>query len=105
MTNNEQNAVKKCPVCGQYSGWDETPDATCQHCGSILDPRTHHKVKKEAEKKRLAQLRFEHPVFWVSIKPTDKPFTVFWKQIARGAQIVYMAIVSFLVWLAAVVAG
>jgi hypothetical protein len=104
MVNN-QHTVKKCPNCGKYSAWDNSLEAICEFCGAVLDPRTLLEVQVKEEKKRQAQLRFEHPVFWVSIKPTDKPLVVFGKEILRGAQIVYMAIVSFLLWITAIIAG
>ena len=102
---NDKHAVKKCPNCGKYSEWDNSIHATCNFCGEVLDPRTLHKVQVAEEKKKQAQLRFEHPVFWVSIKPTDPPLVKFGKEILRGAQLVYMAVISFLLWVAAVVAG
>lgn len=105
MTNNELNAVKKCPSCGKYSSYDAAIDAKCEFCGAVLDPRTLQEVKIKEEAAEQARLRYEHPVFWVSIKPTDGPLTVFWKQILRGAQLVYMAVISFLLWVAAIVAG
>ena len=102
---NDQHAVKKCPSCGKYSAWRNAVDDSCEFCGAILDPRKLREVQAAELKAEKARLNFEHPVFWVSIKPTDKPIVVFWKEILRAGQLVYMAIVSFLLWITAIVAG
>lgn len=103
--SNDSHAIKKCPSCGKYTEWNNQVEDKCQYCGQVLDPRSLHEKLEAEEKEKQARLKFEHPVFWVSIKPDDNPFTVFWKTILRGAQLVYMAIISFLLWVAAVVAG
>ncbi|RYD71057.1 MAG: hypothetical protein EOP53_24305 [Sphingobacteriales bacterium] len=102
---NETHSVKKCPSCQEYSAWDGKIDSTCEFCGQVLDPRTLRETRLIEEKNKQAQLKFEHPVFWVSIKPGDKPLTVFGKRIITFAQIIYMAVISFLLWVTAIVAG
>ncbi|MGZ5242429.1 MAG: hypothetical protein ACXWDO_05380 [Bacteroidia bacterium] len=105
MTYNEGYAVKKCPNCGKFSHYDYSVEAKCEFCGAILDPRTFEAAKAKEEKEQQAQLKHEHPVFWVSIKPSDSSLTVLGKQVLRAAQIIYMAIISFLLWITAIVAG
>lgn len=99
------NAVHKCPSCKKFSHSDGTAEATCEHCGAYLDPVEVKSKQKYEEEKRQAELKHEHPVFWVNVKPGDGAFRASFVRFVQGAQIVYMAIISFILWIVAIIAG
>ena len=97
------NATKKCPHCQQWSAWHHQVTDRCEHCQGLLDPKAHQRVldqdtREEAEKKQFN-------VVLIEILPTDSAFTKFWKRIVQGFQLTFMAILSFILWLIALLAG
>lgn len=88
------DAETKCEHCKE---WTSATKHFCTHCGKILD----EKWKKDEE------TRLNQSFTWmlVHIDPNDPPITRFFKHILRGAQIVYMAFLSFMFWFISVVAS
>lgn len=98
------NSVKKCPECKEWSPWQGGPEERCAKCNEYLDPKAAEDQQKETE--RIAKEGKKGPVsFIVEIKPDDNLLIVTLKRLVQFGQLVFMAIVSFLLWLAAIVTG
>lgn len=95
------SASKKCPACGFWSSWQQLPEDRCERCGQLLDPE---RLRSEQQRQKLAEEPL--PAFLqIPIHPDDGPTTQFFKRIIRGGQLVFGAIVSFMVWLLTLLAG
>ncbi|MBC6698640.1 hypothetical protein [Hymenobacter sp. BT190] len=101
MENKPLTATKKCPHCGFWSPWQQLATDRCERCGLHLDaPR----MRSEQQRQELADKPL--PSFMqVEFKPEDGPLMRFAKHIIRGGQLAFGAIVSFLLWLVAMLAG
>lgn len=94
-------SAKKCPSCQQWSRWQLDPNDCCTHCGELLDPQAQYSAierEKRANQKMPAVLLIE-------IEPNDSAVVHFFKTIIRGGQMLFAAIVAFLVWFVTIVAG
>ncbi len=96
---DNQSSIKKCPNCGQWSTWNLSVDDTCDFCGALLDP----KAVEARDRREEREAEAEPAIKLIPIHPDDHPVLKFLKTIARGAQIVFMALISFFIWLIAVV--
>ncbi|KAA9340080.1 hypothetical protein [Adhaeribacter soli] len=94
---------RKCPSCGQWSGWHQRPDDKCEHCQAILDPQG-LKAQQESEAEALRQ-KGKINLSLIEIFPSDPPFTKFYKRIIQGFQLTFFAILSFIIWLVTILAG
>jgi methionyl-tRNA synthetase len=92
---------KRCPHCGQWSGHYQRPADRCEHCGHLLDPQAE---AKEEALKQAWKWELDKTVL-INISPSDSWPLRALKYVVRGGQLLFAAIVSFLLWLAAVVAG
>jgi predicted amidophosphoribosyltransferase len=99
------NSVHRCPACKKFSHTDGTVEATCEHCGAHLEPVALKEKLAIEEKERQMKLKHEHPVFWVNVKPGDSTLRRAFVRFLQGGQLFYAAIVSFILWVVAVVAG
>lgn len=101
MSEEEFIATKKCPHCQQWSVWQQQPDDRCQHCGQLLDPRTHAEEagREAAGPPPPAGLR------WLQIQPDDGAAVRFLKTIGQGGQWLFAAVVGFFVWLVTMMAA
>lgn len=94
---------RKCPGCGQWSGWNQSPDDKCEHCDDVLDPQgLKNRQEQEAEEQRQKK---NLNLALIEIYPTDPPLTRFGKRIIQAGQLSLMAIISFIIWLVTVAAG
>ena len=94
-------ASKKCPVCGQWSVWQQHDDDRCEHCGELLNPQA---SAQAAELERLA--REPVPQFMlIEIKPTDGSLLRGLKYVARGGQLAFAAIMAFILWVVTMAAA
>ncbi|RAU81790.1 hypothetical protein [Pontibacter arcticus] len=96
-------ASKKCPHCGQWSGWNQNPTDRCEHCHKILDPvkvasQQAQEVRKQEEKERFS-------VNFIQVDPDDAWYTKFFKRIGLGFQLAFVSIISLILWLIAFLAG
>ncbi|MFC6997550.1 hypothetical protein [Rufibacter roseus] len=94
---------KKCPHCGQWSSWNHDPADRCEHCQHLLDPDAFARQQAQEERKEEESKRFT--VDLIKINPDDSSFTKLWKSIGLGFQLAFAAVVSFILWLIAVLAG
>ena len=97
------NASKKCPHCGQWSRWTQNPTDRCEHCQNILDPvavasQQAREERRQEEKQRLS-------IEFIQINPDDPWFTKFYKRIGLGFQVAFVSLISFILWLIALLAG
>jgi hypothetical protein len=95
--------TRKCPHCGQWSEWTGEPTDLCEYCGCLLDEAGFIRQVEEEEREAEEKDRFDFSL--IEIYPTDNKFVVFLKRIVQGFQIVFMAILSFFLWLIALLAG
>lgn len=91
---------KKCENCGQWTIWNHQLNDTCKHCGQLLDKRTITELQNyEEQEKKRDEISFFVP------KPGENPFISGFRRAAWLVHVIYMAIVSFILWLIAGLAG
>jgi predicted amidophosphoribosyltransferase len=91
---------KKCPHCGNWSEWSGNLDEACSVCGKPLGGKDlHYHQKRQTEKKA----NDENWIFY--IKETDNAFVKNAKIVGNFFYTIYMAIITFLVWLIAMLPG
>lgn len=95
------SASKKCPNCGQWSRWTQNSTDLCEHCQSILDPVA--VARAQAREERMESQR--HSIEFIQINPDDPGYIKFFKRIGLGFQIAFVSIISFFLWLIALLAG
>ncbi|MEJ7665926.1 MAG: hypothetical protein WKG07_43620 [Hymenobacter sp.] len=71
--------------------WQQQPDDRCQHCGQLLDPRTH---AEEAER-QAAGPPPPTGLRWLQIQPDDGAAVRLLKIIGQGGQWLFAAVVGF----------
>lgn len=97
---------KKCHQCGK---WTDGSQTHCEFCGALIDPFIIAREKKQkrdeaAKQKQLAEEgRFEK--FLRELEESDKPFHRFSFSILNTLFNIYMAILSFFIWLIAIASG
>jgi hypothetical protein len=93
---------KKCPHCGEWSEWNQQLTDTCEHCGALLDDE---KLLRAAarEIEQNEQKGFDLDI--IQIHPTDSGIVVFYKRIVQALQYSFIAIVTFIIWILALLAG
>jgi hypothetical protein len=94
---------KKCPHCGQWSVWNHDPDERCEHCHHLLAPEAQARQQAQEERKEEEKQRFS--VDFIKIDPDDHWFLRFFKRIGLGFQIVFVGLVTFFIWLIALLAA
>jgi hypothetical protein len=95
--------TRKCPRCDKWSEWTGSPTDLCEHCGTILDEEGFIRQLKREEEDEKDKNRFD--ITLIPIYPDDNKVVVFLKRIIQGFQIAFMAILSFILWLIAMLAG
>ncbi|UOQ98866.1 hypothetical protein MUN81_05095 [Hymenobacter sp. 5317J-9] len=100
MADESLISTKKCPACQQWSAWQQQAADRCKHCGELLDPRAQQEAQQQAATEHL-----RGGIQLVEIDPTDSRTVRFFKTIARGGQLVFIAILGFIVWLVTVLTG
>lgn len=101
MPTPTPESTKKCPNCQQWSVWQLKPTDYCAHCGALLDPRA---LQSAVDREALANQKMP-AMLLIEINPEDGPLVRFFKTIVRGGQLLFAAIMAFLVWLVTVVAA
>lgn len=97
------NSSKKCPNCGKWSRWNQNPTDRCEYCNSILDPVAVARQQAREERKQEESERFT--IDFIKIDPDDPWYINIFKKVGLGIQVVFAAIISFILWLIAVLAG
>ncbi|MCA1762091.1 MAG: hypothetical protein ABR574_02770 [Cryomorphaceae bacterium] len=97
---------KKCPACGK---WTDGSKQRCVFCNSLIDPQliAEEDSRKRAEKSRQERLASESKFekYLRKLKESDKPgYTLLFK-ILNTLFNIYMAVLSFFIWLIALISG
>lgn len=91
---------KRCPHCGEWSAWTTSYDDRCEHCGELLAPvEIERKAKMEAEKVR------QEKEWMFYINPQDSFLVRFFKKSGNIFYTIFMAIMTFIMWLIAALPG
>lgn len=96
-------STRKCPHCGQWSAWNQEPTDRCQFCQHLLDPDAF--ARQQAQEDRKAEEKERFTVDFIKIDPDDPFFLKFFKRIGLGFQLLFVAIMTFILWLIAFLAG
>ncbi len=97
---------KKCPACGK---WTDGSKSRCAFCDSLIDPtliaaENRKKRDEETRKKELAEEnRFER--YLRKLQYSDKWYHKLFFGILNVFFNIYMAILSFFIWLITIVSG
>lgn len=91
---------KKCPHCGEWSKWNKNIEDLCEHCGQPLGGRD---LEFHQNRQKDIQANKEQWIFY--IKESDSDFMKGLKKVGNIFYTIYMAIVTFLAWLVAVLPG
>ena len=95
MENNLLNETK-CIACKKWTNGSKTH---CQHCNSILETTKLENERQERHENYIIDIML------IKIKPTDHIIVVGIKKVLQAIQIVYMAILSFILWIIAMLPG
>ncbi len=88
---------KKCPHCGKWSVWNLNDQDKCVHCGGHLFTN----AKQIAQSRKS---RSELKVNLLEIASSDSKFIVILKKIVNFVHLVFMAIISAIMWFITTVA-
>jgi len=97
---------KKCPSCGK---WTDGSKDHCAFCDSLINPI----LIQQAEQKRRAEIRRSEKLanenkfekYLRKLEESDKPGHVLAFKILNTAFSIYMGIISFFIWLIALISG
>lgn len=97
---------RKCTVCGK---WTDGSKTHCEHCGALTDPALvaeRNKEERDADR-QASKLKNESKTARKlrALKKSDKVFHRIIFYIADTIFTIYMAILSFIVWLIAFITG
>ena len=95
-------STKKCPFCQQWSEWEQQPDDRCTHCGNLLDPQASHCAQQEAA---TAHEKAASRVRLIQLNPDDSLGIRLLKWVGRGGQLLFIALLSFFIWVATIAAA
>jgi len=97
---------KKCPSCGK---WTDGSKDYCVFCDSLINPVLIQKAEQErkAQIRRSEQLANENKFekYLRKLEESDKPGHVIAFKILSTAFSIYMGILSFFIWLIALISG
>ncbi len=91
---------KKCPHCGKWSKWNNSLQDACDHCGQPLA-----KTEIEREEKRAREREKNEKDWMFYIHPEDNGIVRFFKKTGNLFYTVFMAIMTFIMWLIAALPG
>jgi pyruvate-formate lyase-activating enzyme len=91
---------KKCPHCGNWSSWNLSLTDICEHCGKTLGGRD-----LENQEKRQADKKTNEDNWMFNIKDSDSDFKKGLKKVGNFSYTIFMAIISFILWLIAALPG
>ncbi len=91
---------KKCPHCGRWSEWNQNLTDRCEYCGKPLAQEALDRAQKRAEEKSQSEKDW---MFY--IHPDDSDLLIFFKKAGNLFYTVFMAIISFIMWLIAILPG
>ena len=90
--------IIKCNLCGQWTAGDKY---SCVHCGEIIEEERIKETKVRHEKTSLS---FDN-IMLVKVYEDDHVIIKFFKKIFQVAQLIYIGILTFVLWLIAFLPG
>ncbi len=97
---------KKCQTCGK---WTDGNNTHCQHCGALIDHKIIAEEKRQvrAEEKKTKSLENESKFakYLRKLEESENPVHRFFFVILNAVFNIYMAILSFFIWLIAIASG
>lgn len=91
---------KKCPNCEKWSKWTQGLQDICEHCGHELSAQEKEKAKRMTDHIQKTE---ENWMFF--IKDSDPNWLVYLKKTGNFFYTIFMAIISFILWLVAAFPG
>lgn len=91
---------KKCPHCGNWSAWNLNLTDVCDQCGKTLGGKD-----LENHEKREADKKTNEENWMFNIKDSDSDFKKGLKKVGNFFYTIFMAIISFILWLIAALPG
>jgi hypothetical protein len=92
--------IKKCTACGEWNKWEGQATINCEHCGALQHDQ---QLKREATRKAFDKEQLDKWIF--TLHATDSALLRFAKRVGNIIYMIFMAIVGFIAWLAAVTSG
>ncbi len=96
----------KCQSCGN---WTPGGQLHCVHCGALVDPgeidRKARKVRAEAQRAREKAAETKLEKFIKRLRKSENPFHRFVYHVLNIIWMIYMGIVSFVIWFTAIFSG
>jgi len=93
-----KTSSQKCKSCEK---WDEYPvnseAVLCHHCKQPINPEAFRILKQREAHVLNEEKRKENA--WLNIKPTDSIFLVALKRFLYVLELIYLAIVSIVIWI------
>jgi hypothetical protein len=81
----------RCPACGEWNAWSQESDC-CSSCSAVLKPVSEAELANTEQRKQPLDLN-------IPIHPDEPVLMRMAKHTFNAVQLVFMAIVSFFVWL------
>ncbi|GMQ27701.1 hypothetical protein [Algoriphagus confluentis] len=91
---------KKCPHCGEWSTWTMRLTDLCEHCGKTLGGKD-----LENQQRREETIKANEKNWMFFIDENDPVWKANLKKIGNFFYTIFMAIVSFILWLIAALPG
>jgi len=91
---------KKCPECNEWTSWNHQLTDKCEHCSELLDKRAINDIKLFEKQQKIN----EENSFYVP-KPGDSFIVLAVRKAAWIANVIYVAMVSFMLWFFTTLAG
>lgn len=91
---------KKCSNCGKWSSWSNSVEDRCEHCNELLSPSEYERKQKIKQEKERQEKNW---MFYID--PDDSGIVKFFKKSGNVFYTVFMAIMTFIMWLIAALPG
>ena len=94
--------IRKCPACKK---WNED-NAYCKYCNEPISPQIIRDLEDEEDLKKNQPLK-KSPLdkLQENIENSNNPFVIAFNKVLRLVWIVYMGILSFVIWFVTAIAG
>lgn len=97
---------RKCAKCGT---WNATNQLNCSKCDQLIDPKELASAEFETKKKELEVIRLSKETrlekWFIKFKHSESPFHRIIYLIGSTILTIYMAFMSFFIWLIALISG
>jgi hypothetical protein len=101
MSQNKVSKERYCKNCGTWGYFEGKIDDRCIYCGNMFEPK---RYQEEADKE-VKRVLDPPAIILVKIKKTDNFFVKIFKTVLQGFQLLFVAILTFVLWLVALISG